>query len=499
MLGPFTTPFSEVPLRMTLTLAREGSEVERRAVFTCMLSKIDLRVSWFKDEDKLQASSKHELVDMGRMHKLIVHDLCPADYADYQVVIGSRRLTGRRLLEEAPLEFTIPLTEQTCKEGDTVIFKCEVTESDLPATWFKDGVEVSLSDLVIASVDGKTHTLTIKDAPLDADAEYTVKIKDKESKARLHVQEVEANFTLPLSDTTAQAHESVTFTCEVTKDDADVQWLMNNEEVTPSNKFKVAKEGRKHSLTVVDLQPEDSGEFTARVGGNDTSASLTVSGVNMPNVTATWYKEGMPITSSDKCVLAVDGDTHTLTLPQADLEDEAEYTITLGDKTSKALLLVEEAPLCITQPIQDTECLEGETVSFVCECNKENVPAMWLKDFYGLWTVEHDAEFIVKINGCESKARLRVDEVAAEFTATLKDVEGREGQDIELECILNKPDVKVRWLKNKKPLTPSDRIKIVCDRYRHYLRIMDTIPEDEGEYTAVLPSKRESTNKNEKK
>ena len=84
-------------------------------------------------------------------------------------------------------------------------------------------------------------------------------------------------------------------------------------------------------------------------------------------------------------------------------------------------------------------------------------------------------------------------EVLAEFTAHLKDVEGREGQDVELECILNKPDVKIRWLKNKKPLTPTDRIKIVCDRYRHYLRIMDTIPEDEGEYTAVLPSNRESS------
>ncbi|GFO38541.1 titin, partial [Plakobranchus ocellatus] len=533
------SPFPEVPLRLTLNLTREESEVEKSATFTCTLSKVDLRVSWYKEEQKILASSKHELVDEGRMHKLIVHDLCPADYADYLVVIGSRRLTGRRVLEEAPLEFTIPLTEQTCKEGETVTFKCEVTESDLPATWFKDGQELTLSDQVIATVDGKTHTLTIKDAPLDAAAEYTVKIKDKESKARLNVQEVEADFTLPLSDTSAQAHESATFTCEVSKDDADVQWLVNDKEITPSDKFQVAKDGRKHSLTVVDLQPEDSGEFTARVGGKDTSASLTVAEepleiivplkeqeviegdtvtltckVNKPNVEATWYKENSPFTSSDKCVLKVEGDTHTLTLPAADLEDEAEYTIKLGDKSSTALLLVEEAPLCITQPIQDMECLEGETVSFVCECNKENAPAMWLKDGHVITeedgyefimdgrrhilkipetTVEHDAEFTVKINGCESTARLRVDEVAAEFTATLKDVEGREGQDVELECILNKPGVKVRWLKNKKPLTPSDRIKIVCDRYRHILRIMDTIPEDEGEYTAVLPSNRESS------
>ena len=100
---------------------------------------------------------------------------------------------------EAPLEFTIPLTEQTCNEGETVTFKCEVTESDLPATWFKDGIEVNLSDQIIASVDGKTHTLIIKDTPLDAEAEYTIKIKDKESKAKLNVQGKFCNIPQPLN------------------------------------------------------------------------------------------------------------------------------------------------------------------------------------------------------------------------------------------------------------------------------------------------------------
>ena len=70
---------------------------------------------------------------------------------------------------------------------------------------------------------------------------------------------------------------------------------------------------------------------------------------------------------------------------------------------------------------------------------------------------------------------------------------GTEGEDVELECLLSKPNVKVRWMKNRKPLTPSDRIKIVCDRYRHMLRIMETIPEDEGEYTIVLPNDKESS------
>jgi hypothetical protein len=64
---------------------------------------------------------------------------------------------------------------------------------------------------------------------------------------------------------------------------------------------------------------------------------------------------------------------------------------------------------------------------------------------------------------------------------------------VELECTLSKPNVKVRWLKNRKPLTPSDRIQILCDRYRHMLRIMEAIPEDDAEYTIVLPNDKESS------
>ena len=69
------------------------------AVFTCTLSRPDMKVSWFREEEKLQASSKYEVIHEGRLHKLLVHDLCPEDYTDYLVVLGSRRLTGSSLRE----------------------------------------------------------------------------------------------------------------------------------------------------------------------------------------------------------------------------------------------------------------------------------------------------------------------------------------------------------------------------------------------------------------
>ena len=84
-------------------------------------------------------------------------------------------------------------------------------------------------------------------------------------------------------------------------------------------------------------------------------------------------------------------------------------------------------------------------------------------------------------------------EPAAEFTHHLSDFTGAEGEDIEMYVELSKPDVPVAWMKNRKPLKPSDRIKILCQRYRQVLHILDAIPEDDGDYTVCLPDKSEST------
>ena len=74
----------------------------------------------------------------------------------------------------------------------------------------------------------------------------------------------------------------MTFTCEVNKPDEKVVWLHNDTPIVPSKKLEVHASDRKHSLTVHDLKPEDSGQYTARVGtpprSNDTTASLTISG-----------------------------------------------------------------------------------------------------------------------------------------------------------------------------------------------------------------------------
>ena len=92
------------------------------------------------------------------------------------------------------------------------------------------------------------------------------------------VPEIEAEFTVKLSDTTAEESETVQLSCEVSKPDVMVDWLLNKEVLAPSEKFDMTQDGVTHTLTSADVTPDDSGTYTARVGGNETSASLTVKG-----------------------------------------------------------------------------------------------------------------------------------------------------------------------------------------------------------------------------
>lgn len=56
-----------------------------------MTSKTAIEVTWSKDKDVIESSSKYELHDLGREHRLTVHDLCMSDYGDYAVSIRSLR------------------------------------------------------------------------------------------------------------------------------------------------------------------------------------------------------------------------------------------------------------------------------------------------------------------------------------------------------------------------------------------------------------------------
>ena len=96
---PTNVCLAELPLNLNLSVKRFTVDTQSVAAFICTVSKVNLRVSWYRGDKKLYPSRKYEIVDDGCTHKLIVHELSVEDYDDYVVVIGSRRMTGCMLRE----------------------------------------------------------------------------------------------------------------------------------------------------------------------------------------------------------------------------------------------------------------------------------------------------------------------------------------------------------------------------------------------------------------
>jgi hypothetical protein len=89
---------------------------------------------------------------------------------------------------EEPVVFTIPLKDVKCTEHEEVTLECEISRPDRPLTWQKDGMDLPINARFEVMVDGCSHKLVINDAQLDDTAEFTVRIGDQESTAKLEVE-----------------------------------------------------------------------------------------------------------------------------------------------------------------------------------------------------------------------------------------------------------------------------------------------------------------------
>ena len=94
-------------------------------------------------------------------------------------------------LPEAPAHIAVALPAQTTiTEGDTVTLEAEVSKPGVESAWFKDDLEIlpDVDEKFDILVDGTKHALTIHDATVEDEAEYTIEVGDESSTAALLVE-----------------------------------------------------------------------------------------------------------------------------------------------------------------------------------------------------------------------------------------------------------------------------------------------------------------------
>lgn len=85
-------------------------------------------------------------------------------------------------------------------------------------------------------------------------------------------------FQKQLKDAEAEEGAVVKFQCELTKDNAAVEWRKGTMELFPCAKYEIKLSGRTAELVIHDVEPEDASDYTCDTGDQQSTAVLRVNG-----------------------------------------------------------------------------------------------------------------------------------------------------------------------------------------------------------------------------
>lgn len=83
----------------------------------------------------------------------------------------------------------------------------------------------------------------------------------------------------PLRDQHVKPKSKATFRCELFKDTPNWKWLKGENELKPSDKVEITKDGQNVTLTINNCQPDDVSDYTFEVEDRRYTAKLTLGGL----------------------------------------------------------------------------------------------------------------------------------------------------------------------------------------------------------------------------
>ncbi|ESO99762.1 hypothetical protein LOTGIDRAFT_85536, partial [Lottia gigantea] len=179
--------FSELPIEITKPLKDTEVPEKQSLVLSCEVNKEDVPSKWQKNGTDLVESETVHLTVKGCVHTLTIDNASLEDEAVYKCLIKDRKTSARVSVKEAPVEIEKQLANIQVTEGQEIYLECQVSKP-CDATWYKDGNKVQAEGRFKIKSDGTLHSLTLDEAELEDQAEYSVKVGDQVSKAKVLVE-----------------------------------------------------------------------------------------------------------------------------------------------------------------------------------------------------------------------------------------------------------------------------------------------------------------------
>ncbi|XP_009082964.1 PREDICTED: obscurin, partial [Acanthisitta chloris] len=528
------------------TEAEEGGT----ATLKCELTKLKAPVEWRKGDITLYPGLKYEMKQQGSTAELVIYDLELDDSGMYTCDSGHQQTTAVLTVHALPVTFKQPLQNKQSEEGSTVTFCCELSKPSAEVEWRKGGMGLQPSQKYEMRQRECLVELLIHNLKLEDTGEYSCDTGDQETKAALNVKALPVLFKKELKDEEAEEGAAVKFQCELTKDNATVEWRKGTMELFPCAKYEMKLHGHTAELVIHNVEPEDASDYTCDTGDQQSTAVLRVNAIkpklkqqlkneevevggtarlrceiSISKAEVEWRKDGVVLHSSSKYEMWQDGTLRELRVHHLEPGDAGEYSCKAGDEMSSAKLTVKEPDVTIVSGLKDMVVFEGDDVTFRCQVSHENARDVeWKLQDVALQNNEMNEISVEKgkihtltlrkvteqdigtitfrVGHHTSTAELTVKESAATIVEMLKDVTSCEGEDAVFECRLSRETTQdAQWFLGDVPLQSNEMNEIRVQGTRHSLILRKVTQEDcgtisfkVGQHTSAAQLKVQSKN-----
>ncbi|XP_037325748.2 obscurin isoform X2 [Pungitius pungitius] len=505
-------------------------------VFCCELSKPGAPVDWRKGRVILKPGYKYEMVQEGRLTKLIINNTEESDAGKYTCKTKDTASTAELTVKAPPITFKTKLRNQQVEEENGVTMNCELSKPGLAAEWRK-GQELLKNNFKYQIRNrNSSMELTIKNAQLEDSGLYSCVYADVKTTANITVTPIPLTFKLGLKNQEAPEGGNVSLRCELSRAGVPVQWWKAEDQLHHGGRYQMTLKGKTAEMHIKNVQPEDVGEYSCVLGEQKTTAEVNVRAaasvffvkelesqavmegksvqlsceVSSATVPVTWKKDNTVVEEGGEYILKKKGPTHTLEIKKLHLDDAGEYCcITRGKKTTAKLIVRASSSsterVRIVTELQGITVTAGEDAVFVCELSHADVSdgVWWLgpnplqKNEMNqmTWTgrqhrlvltmtTPEETGIVAFVVGEErTSARLLVvPKAKVLFEEKPKDVVIMEGETAALSCTISDFTSPVMWRRNHILLQNGDKYEICKEGKVNLLRIHDADPLDTGTY-----------------
>ncbi|XP_042183665.1 myosin binding protein Ca isoform X3 [Oncorhynchus tshawytscha] len=290
----------------------------------------------------------------------ILKDAKPCDYEKIAFDYGItdlrgllKRLKKMKKVEPKKSDAFLKKLEQcySVDKGKRTQMHVELHDPNVQVKWLKNGVEIKPSAKYVFECVGNKRTLTINKSNLSDDAAYECVVGEEKSFTEVFVKEPPVTITKLLDDVHVVVGEKVEFECEVSEEGANVKWMKDGVELTKDGKYRIKKDGKKHTLVINEATIEDIGMYYVYTNGGESKGELEVEAkelevlqsiadlsvkaceqamfkceVSDEKVVGKWFKDGVEVKPGNRIKMSHIGRIHKLMIDDVKPQDEGNYT-----------------------------------------------------------------------------------------------------------------------------------------------------------------------------